>query len=196
MYNNRRNAARGELGLTTQQEQLAIQQAMMREEQVRQAKLARKRELQEDDTYRLINNIATISDKYFLDPLLGFFLPGVGDLISSAFALPFIYFAMFRVKSLKLTLALLFNILLDLMIGAIPALGDLFDAFYRSNLKNFKLIVGYIEEDPKTRREIEQKATALFVLVALAVLLVWGVYSCMSHSHEEYMRTHPNAWKF
>lgn len=100
MYNNRRDAARNQLGLTSQQEEQAIQAAMQREEAVRLEKLAKKRALQENGTYKLIKSIATISDKYFIDPLLGFFLPGIGDVITSTFALPFLYFALFKVKSI------------------------------------------------------------------------------------------------
>ena len=157
MYNNRRDAARNQLGLTSQQEEQAIQAAMQREEAVRLEKLAKKRALQENGTYKLIKSIATISDKYFIDPLLGFFLPGIGDVITSTFALPFLYFALFKVKSINLTFALLFNILLDLLIGAIPWLGDIFDAFHRANLKNFNLIVGTSKKIHKRGRKQKKR---------------------------------------
>ena len=42
MYNNRRDAARNQLGLTSPQEEQAIQAAMQREEAVRLEKLAKK----------------------------------------------------------------------------------------------------------------------------------------------------------
>lgn len=194
MYNNRRDAARNQLRLTSQQEEQAIQAAMQREEAVRLEKLAKKRALQENGTYKLIKSIATISDKYFIDPLLGFFLPGIGDVITSTFALPFLYFALFKVKSINLTFALLFNILLDLLIGAIPWLGDIFDAFHRANLKNFKLIVGYIEENPQTRKEAEEKAGCFFGLILLAGLICYGIYRWFAGWYESHPES-PNPWK-
>lgn len=157
-------------------------------------KQERRQQLKSEPTYQLMHGIVKVFDKYYLDPIMGFFLPGVGDVIASAFALPFLYFAMFRVRSVSLTMAILFNIILDLLVGAIPALGDVCDFFFKANKRNLRLIVGYIEDDPKVRNEVSGRAGCLVFLVVGVALLVWSIYTLVVNHHEEYMRTHPNAW--
>ena len=74
-------------------------------------------------SYRIMVKTSKYMDKYFLDPILGFILPaGIGDTISSVFAFPFIYYSLCVVKSVPLTLAVIFNILKDVLIGVIPSI--------------------------------------------------------------------------
>ena len=72
-------------------------------------------------------------DDWFLDPLVGFIIPGVGDIISSAATFPAVYVALFKIRSLKLTMAILATMVLDLLCGLVPGIGDLCDAFYKSS---------------------------------------------------------------
>ena len=58
---------------------------------------------------------------------------GVGDVLTSALALPFIYFALVQVRSIPLTLAVICNVLKDALLGSIPFfIGDIIDVFNRS----------------------------------------------------------------
>lgn len=133
-------------------------------------------------------------DTYYVDPLLGFVVPsGIGDALTALLSVPYVYFSLFVVKSIPLTIAVVNNILRDTLIGLIPFLvGDVFDIFYRSYGKNMRLITGYINDDAKTVASIHRKvaisAAIMLVLLALIVLMFWlawtlgaWIYTSISH---------------
>jgi hypothetical protein len=74
-----------------------------------------------------------------LDPLVGL-LPGIGDALSSLVSCYLVYEAA-RLGMRKRILALMLgNILLDSAVGSFPVLGDLFDAVWKSNIRNLRLV--------------------------------------------------------
>ena len=124
-------------------------------------------------SYRLVQGIAKWMDKYFLDPILGF-VPGVGDFISTVFVLPFIYVSAVKVRSLPLTLAVVFNVLKDAAIGLIPFwIGNIADFFNRSYLQNFRLIVGYVEDDRDVINEVNRKAVWTAILIVIFCVIIY-----------------------
>ena len=142
-------------------------------------KAAKREKMMNMPSYRLMVGTAKYMDKYFLDPILGFVLPaGIGDALSSVLAFPFIYYCLCVVKSIPLTLAVIYNILMDVLIGAIPFyIGDVLDVFKRSYVENLKLITGYIEDDKEIINKVNKKAfwTAVFIVV-----LCWLIYLIIS----------------
>ncbi|PSJ79820.1 hypothetical protein C7N83_09945 [Neisseria iguanae] len=48
------------------------------------------------------------------------------------FNLVFVYISLFKIRSILLTLVVIFNSLLDLLIGLIPVVGTILDFFHRS----------------------------------------------------------------
>lgn len=128
-----------------------------------------------DPLYRLIRTIKNVMDRYYLDPLIGLFFPTAGDIFSSVMMLPFLTMSLFKIKSLPLTLAILYNMLMDMMLGIIPLwIGDLLDIFNRSYSKNYRLIVGFVEGDQEVIQEVNRKAvlTAMGILV-LCFIIYW-----------------------
>ncbi|MBQ5403581.1 MAG: DUF4112 domain-containing protein [Bacteroidales bacterium] len=119
-----------------------------------------------------------------MDGIAGFFLPAIGDLITSLATLPFLYVSIFKIKSLALTLAVLYNTFLDALIGLIPYVGDLLDFFHKSYAKNYRLIVGYVEDDKEIISEVKRSAIKSVVgilLISFAAYLVFRtVYSLIS----------------
>lgn len=155
-------------------------EAALAKEQERIArKEAKRQQMMSMPSYRLMVKTSTYMDKYFLDPILGFILPaGVGDALSSLFAFPFVYYSLCVVKSIPLTLAVIYNILMDVLIGAIPfCIGDLLDVFKRSYIENLRLITGYIEDDKEIINKVNKKAfwTAVFIAV-----ICWLIYLVIS----------------
>lgn len=122
--------------------------------------------------YLAMQKVAHYMDQYYLDPILGVVLPaGIGDTVSGLLSLPFIYYSLFVVKSVPLTLAVLVNILRDIVLGMLPFfVGDVIDVFYRSYGRNLRLITGYVTGDAKTVSEVRRKTA--FSVVAIIVLLV------------------------
>ena len=143
-----------------------------KEDRCRQSREKKIRNLKESKAYRFLCMITLLADKYFLDALLGF-VPSVGDLVSSVFGLPFIYVTLFKVKSIPLTLAVIYNYLVDILLGSIPFfIGDAIDFFCKAHVKNLDLITHYVEGDKKTIRQVRSKAllTALLIIVLCVII--------------------------
>lgn len=171
---NRRRQAQQDLGLVDVKEQRKMERAMQKEEERRYKKELRQMEIEDTASYRAMFVIAKYLDKWFLDPILGFVLPVVGDFITPAFSLPFIYVAAFQVRSLSLTLAVIFNVLRDMLIGMIPfCIGDICDVFHRCYVQNCKLIVGFVEDDEDIIHEVNRKAVWTAILIALFCYLIY-----------------------
>lgn len=114
-------------------------------------------------------------DDLYLDPIVGFFIPGFGDLLSSVTILPALYVAFFKLHSIKLVIAILTAVVTDVLCGIVPIVGDLIDTFYKSNKIACRLIVGYIEGDEDIKIEINKRAVwGIIAIVVIGVLL----YTC------------------
>lgn len=176
MANNRRNDAMTELGFANEKEENVVNEAVNKEELRRKRKEEKLRELQESDSYQLISFITTLSDKYFLDPIIGLF-PVVGDFITSVVGLPFIYVTLVKVRSIPLTLAVIYNYLIDMLLGCIPFfIGDFLDFVNRAHIKNMKLITHYVQDDKATVNDVNSKALrTAFLIVILSFVIYYTI---------------------
>lgn len=145
-----------------------------RREQDRQMrKLRRRMEIEQTFSYKAVKNIATWMDKYFLDPILGF-IPGIGDILPTVFVIPFLYVAACKVRSFPLTLAIIFNVLRDAAIGLVPFwIGNILDFFNRSYKENFRLIVGFVENDWEVVHEVNRKAAWTGVMIIVFCVIIY-----------------------
>lgn len=101
-------------------------------------------------------------------------LPGAGDALSAFCALPYLYVCIAKVRSLPLTLAVLANTLLDLALGLLPFfVGDAIDFFFRSNLRSYRLIVGYVEGDRHVVAGVRRRAAWMVLLIIALLALIW-----------------------
>ena len=177
MESSRRQQAQSDLGMNFEREDLKRNAALAKEQERVEKKQAKREQMMNRSSYRMMVKTAKYMDKYYLDPLIGLIPGGVGDTISSLVALPFIYYSLCVVKSIPLTLAVIYNILIDVMLGAIPVIGNVFDIFKRSYVDNLKLITGYIEDDKEIINKVNKKAfwTAIFIVV-----LCWLIYLIIS----------------
>lgn len=177
----RRRQAQEDLGLTSQEEQMDIERSIRKEEQRKAEKEMRRMEIEMSSSYRMVQGIAKFMDKYLLDPIIGFFVPGIGDILSSVLVLPFIHVSLFKIKSVPLTLAVIYNVLIDVLIGLIPFyIGDIIDVFNRAYLKNARLITGFVEDDKKIISEVNRKAAWMgFMILVLCVLIYFMVLLVM-----------------
>ena len=147
-----------------------------KEELRRQRREKEIRELKASKAYKFISTVTTLADRYFLDALLGL-VPSVGDLVSSIFGLPFIYVTLFKVKSVPLTLAVIYNYLVDILLGSIPFfIGDAIDFFSKAHVKNLDLITRYVEGDKKTIRQVRSKALLTAFLIIILSVIIYFVF--------------------
>lgn len=148
----------------------------MTETNLRQHRLANSR------SYRLCRQISTYLDDYYLDGILGL-VPIAGGAVSSLFSLVFLYVAWFKIRSWRLGVVVLFNILKDAVIGLIPFVGVILDFFYKANKRNFALLDGFAAGDKEIVRQVNQQAAgAVIGLLILLGLLVGLIYLAVEMS--------------
>lgn len=100
------------------------------------------------------------------DPILGL-VPGLGDLIAPAYAVAIIVTAAQLGVPRIVQVRMLLTAAVDLVIGAIPVVGDLFDFVWRANYRNMALLERHLRSPRPARR-----TDWLFVIAILAVLAV------------------------
>ena len=177
MANSRRQQAQADMGMNFEREDRQRETALAKEQERQAEKEAKRDALMSTTSYRIMDKTAKYMDKYFLDPIIGLIPGGVGDVLSSFLAIPFIYFALVQVKSIPLTLAVICNVLKDALLGSIPFfIGDIIDVFNRSYVANLRLITGYVNDDKAVIHEVNRKATwsAIFIII-LCVLIYFIV---------------------
>ncbi|MGB3201604.1 MAG: DUF4112 domain-containing protein [Nodosilinea sp.] len=90
--------------------------------------------------------IPVVGLKIGWDPVLGL-IPGLGDLIATVIsAYVIVLAARFRLPRSVLAQMVL-NIGLEAVVGTVPLLGDVFDAFYKSNVRNLKLLEAHLQSE-------------------------------------------------
>ncbi|WP_026087705.1 DUF4112 domain-containing protein [Chlorogloeopsis fritschii PCC 9212] len=83
--------------------------------------------------------IPGIGFRFGLDPIIGL-IPGAGDLISTGFSAYIIYLATRLGIPRQDLKQMIFNVALETAVGTVPFVGDLFDAFYKSNIRNLAIL--------------------------------------------------------
>ncbi|HZG40949.1 MAG TPA: DUF4112 domain-containing protein [Nodosilinea sp.] len=78
------------------------------------------------------------------DPVLGL-IPGLGDLIATAISAYVIVLAARFGLPRGILAKMVLNIGLEAVVGSVPLLGDLFDAYYKSNVRNLKLLEAHLQ---------------------------------------------------
>lgn len=105
--------------------------------------------------------------KVGLDALIGL-IPGVGDIIGAVMSTWIIIGAMrHRVRGLVIA-RMIGNIVIDMVFGAVPVAGDVFDFLYEENVKNMRLL-----EKHRDRRRPPRSFAAIAFFAILLVLFVF-----------------------
>jgi hypothetical protein len=104
-----------------------------------------------------------------LDPIIGL-LPGGGDVITGLLSV-YIVFEGARMGLPAPTLGRMgFNIVLDVLSGMVPVLGDLFDVGWKANSQNVALIEKHVAAPEPSRTA--DKVFAFLVIAALIALVI------------------------
>ena len=142
------------------------------------SKEIRKEALRNSKLYHHIKKVTQLADGYYLDFVIGLIPGGFGDILGGLFSLSHVYFGLFKLRSIPLTLALLNNMLRDVFLGMLPFyVGGAIDFFYKSNKKNMALIDGFLNDDKDIIHQVNKKAIqaaiVFFVLIAGIMVLLW-----------------------
>ncbi|MEX2574640.1 MAG: DUF4112 domain-containing protein [Balneolaceae bacterium] len=109
--------------------------------------------------------------RFGLSPLIGL-IPGAGDFAGLILSLYVLYEARKIGASRRVQRRIIHNMLIEFIVGLVPAFGDAFDALYKANTKNTKILQNYLyrelDEEPKSKFPW----FTFFYLVLLILLIV------------------------
>ncbi|MFC7202702.1 DUF4112 domain-containing protein [Haloferax namakaokahaiae] len=113
-----------------------------------------------------------------LDPFLGL-IPGVGDATGTALSAYILIEAATRGVPRETLLRMFGNLLLDSTVGAVPVVGDAFDAVWKANARNVRLIESH-GELPAERQAADRKFLLGAVVVITVLLLGLGITTTLA----------------
>lgn len=106
-----------------------------------------------------------------LDPILGLLLPGAGDVLGAVPSMMILMLAVRQGVPPVIVLRMLLNIGIDSLVGAVPLLGDLFDAAYRSNTKNLALLEAHAGS-PRKPGVLDYVVVGFAIATAIALAIL------------------------
>jgi hypothetical protein len=130
---------------------------------------------------RSAETLARWLDDRFLDPLLGFALPGVGDVVGSALGLYVVVVAFKRRLPLVTVARMLLNLGIDALVGAVPIAGDLFDFAWKANRRNVRLLRERHEARRDTAGDWLRVVGAFALLIAALAVPVAAAWWIVEH---------------
>jgi hypothetical protein len=105
---------------------------------------------------RLDRQFSILGVQFGLDGIIGL-IPILGDVITGAMGLYLILEAR-RLGATRWTMAkMLLNWGIDLSLGALPVVGDIFDIAFKSNTKNLRLLITDLEKRAVELREVNRE---------------------------------------
>lgn len=92
-----------------------------------------------------------------LDPILGL-IPGGGDLIAAVISAYMIYLAArFGLESSEI-FKMIKNVAIETAIGSVPIAGDIFDAYFKANIRNLEILEKHIKKTESDNKVAESKS--------------------------------------
>ncbi len=146
---------------------------------------------QTDETLARVRNLARLLDSSIslpggyrigLDGLIGL-VPGIGDAAAASISAYIVIQAARLGASTTTLIRMMGNILLELIVGIVPVLGDLFDFVWKANNRNVALLERNLDklqpDDAAGRRLTSAVLVLLGVFLLLIVLLTIGAISLL-----------------
>ena len=113
-----------------------------------------------------------------LDAAVGL-IPGVGDVIGGVMSALIVVAALRHRVPIRKIGRMIVNILIDVVIGEIPIVGDFFDFMFEENMMNMRILMTYRDRrrDPRSIRAILFTATfiVLFILALSVATTIGGI---------------------
>jgi hypothetical protein len=110
------------------------------------------------------------SIRFGLDGIVGL-IPGVGDLVGGIASCVIIFAAWARGVPYVTVIRMVANVGIEVVVGSIPVLGDMFDIAWRANRRNYALLAGSLAEPRRNKIQSWIFLTALLVLLTALVLI-------------------------
>lgn len=114
--------------------------------------------------------------KFGWDFILGL-IPFYGNVATTAVSLFTVVYAAFHGVSIIVLFRMLLNISVDMLITAIPVLGNIGDIFWQANIKNYRILDNYIVNAPRTiKRSLFANLAILGTYFGIIFLIFYGLY--------------------
>lgn len=115
--------------------------------------------------------------KFGFDPIIGL-IPVVGDILTSVVSFGVVFEAYRTGCGISVLLRMLFNIFLEDAIKVIPVFGQMFDFYWKSNIRNVLLLENYLEKPKQTQRHSFLLLCFLVFacLISLCVSIGFSIY--------------------
>ena len=108
-----------------------------------------------------------------LDAIIGL-IPGAGDVVAGVVGAYALVIASRLGAPPSVLVRMVGNVLIDMLVGSVPILGDLFDIGWKANRRNYDLLLAYRAAPGAVgRRSTVFVAAAVAVLLAVAVAAGW-----------------------
>jgi len=112
--------------------------------------------------------------EFGLDAVLGL-LPGAGDAAGALLSAYIVAVGAREGVSGPTLLRMLANVAFETLVGVVPLVGDVFDAGWKANVRNVRLLDGHLESPDKQKR-----ASALVVIGTALGLVLAGSFAVWS----------------
>ncbi len=121
--------------------------------------------------------IVSALDRYQLDPIIGFFVPGLGDIITTILGGYLVSIAARRGVPPIVIARMLLNLGVDAAVGIVPVVGDVADFGIRANVKNLELLEARADRRSTWRDWLAVGGAAVLVLglFSLAIYVLYRV---------------------
>jgi len=134
-----------------------------------------------DDAFR----IPGTQIRFGLDGIIGL-VPAIGDILSGLASCILIFAAWVRGVPSVTLLRMVVNLAIDVVLGAVPFLGDAFDIAWKANRRNYALLVRHIEHPHRhTWKDWAFLASLLLAIAAIfiapLVVLAWMLGWLLHH---------------
>jgi hypothetical protein len=126
--------------------------------------------------------------RFGLDGIVGF-IPGIGDVLGGLASTIIIVAAWVRGVPPVTIARMVMNVGIEMVVGSVPVVGNLFDIGWRANRRNYKLLAGSVASPAEARRHTVVSWTIFGVLGVVLVslllipelLVVWLLMHMRSH---------------
>ena len=116
--------------------------------------------------------------RFGFDAILGL-IPGLGDTATSLISLYILHAARRYGISRVTMLRMAANIALDYLVGSVPLLGDIFDVYWKANVKNVALLRRHVLVTPPEERRARRGDWLFLAAVTLGLVAVLvGCIAC------------------
>ncbi len=113
--------------------------------------------------------------RFGLDGVVGL-IPGAGDLATFAVSGYMLWMMATKGASGFVLARMVLNIVIDLLAGSIPFIGDIFDVAFKANMRNMKLMEQHYVEGRHNGSAWKVIIPVLLLLLTLLVLIIWATY--------------------